>query len=151
MIPQEQLVSLAGQPVFAVDGRKVGDVVHVLLDDTTGRPEWVRVRGGSASGDVFVPLRGAVGGDGRLEVPFSSAVIEAASRVEVECGDGEVLSVADEEKLSACFALTDVREQVNAEGGSGWSAMDRAQDVQAGTAGQESLRTRLRVLHDSGA
>ncbi|GAA2941686.1 PRC-barrel domain-containing protein [Streptomyces enissocaesilis] len=149
MISQEQLASLAGQPVFAVDGHKAGDVVHVLLDDTTGRPEWVRVRGGSASGDVFVPLRDAVSGDGRLEVPFSAAVIEAAARV--VRGGGETLSVADEEKLFACYALTDVREQVNAEGGSGWSVMDRAQDVQAGTAGQESLRTRLRVLHDPGA
>ncbi|ORT55630.1 PRC-barrel domain-containing protein [Streptomyces sp. CB03238] len=150
MISQEQLTGLARQPVHAVDGVKVGDVVHVLLDDTTGRAEWARVRSDSSGpGDVFVPLREAVHDGDRVQVPFSMAAIEAAARVDVQ--GREVLSVADEEKLFACFGLRDVREQVNAEQGSGWSRMDRAEDIRAGTCGREESRTRLRLLQDDGA
>jgi sporulation protein YlmC with PRC-barrel domain len=150
VISQEQLTGLARQPVYAADGVKVGDVVHVLLDDTTGRAEWARVHSDSSGpGDVFVPLREAVHVGDRVQVPFVRATIEAAAKVDVQ--GRQVLSVADEEKLFACFGLRDVREQVNAEPGSGWSRMDRADEIRTGTDGQEESRTRLRLLEDDGA
>ncbi|GAA2497239.1 PRC-barrel domain-containing protein [Streptomyces gobitricini] len=150
MISQEQLTGLARQPVYTADGVKIGDVVHVLVDDTTGRAEWARVHSDSSGpGDVFVPLREAVRADDRVRVPFSRAVIEAAAKVDVQ--GRQILSVADEEKLFACFGLREVRNQVNAEQGSGWSRMDRADDIRAGTDGHEENRTRLCLLQDDGA
>ncbi|MFF8293133.1 PRC-barrel domain-containing protein [Streptomyces sp. NPDC016309] len=150
MIPQEQLTSLTRRPVHSADGDKIGDVVRVLLDDTTGRAEWALVRGDSSGpGEVFVPLRDAVLAGDHVEVPFPAAVVAAAARVDVP--GREVLSVADESRLFACYGVRDVRERVNAERGSGWSEMDRAAGIRAGTEGQEEARTRLRVLGDDGA
>ncbi|MFJ8670113.1 PRC-barrel domain-containing protein [Streptomyces sp. NPDC093600] len=150
MISQEQLTDLARQPVYAADGVKVGDVVHVLLDDTTGRAEWAQVHSDSSGpGDVFVPLGDAVHVGDRIQIPFARSTIEAAAKVELQ--GRPVLSVADEEKLFACFGLRDVREQVNAEQGSGWSQMDRADHIRRGTDGQEGVRTRLRLLQNDSA
>ncbi|WP_336317663.1 PRC-barrel domain-containing protein [Streptomyces lavendofoliae] len=150
MISQEQLTSLARQPVHAADGVKVGDVVDVLLDDATGRAEWARVRGDSSGpGDVFVPLREAVHVGDHVRVPFDRATMEAAAKVDVQ--GRRIPSVADEARLFACFGLTDIREQVNAEQGSGWSRMDRADGVRADADGREEARTRLRLLQDDGA
>ncbi|MGA5170129.1 MULTISPECIES: PRC-barrel domain-containing protein [Streptomyces] len=150
VISQEQLGTLAGRPVYGADGVKIGDVVRVLVDDTTGRAEWACVRGGtSGPGEVFVPLREAVPGTDRIRVPFTVAAVEAAAAVDVRHRD--VLSVADEDRLSACFGLTDVRERVNAEEGTGWSRMDRAAGIRAGTGGHEESRSRLRPLEHGGA
>ncbi|MFF8831213.1 PRC-barrel domain-containing protein [Streptomyces sp. NPDC015131] len=150
MITQEQLASLARQPVFSTDGVKIGDVVGVLLDDTTGKAEWARVRAvPPGPGEVFVPLREAVHAGDRVEVPFPVAAVEAAARVDVQ--GREVLSVADEERLSACFGLDGLREQMNAERGTGWSEMDRIAGIRSGTDGHEESRTRLRPLREDGA
>ncbi|MFV0126473.1 PRC-barrel domain-containing protein [Streptomyces sp. HMX112] len=150
MITQEQLTDLVGQPVRAADGPKVGDVVHVLVDDTTGRAEWAWLRSDSSGpGDVVVPLRDAVHLGDHVQVPFPAAVIEAAAKAEVQ--GRIVLSVADEERLLTCFGLRDVRDEVNAEPGTGWSRMDRASDIQAGSGGQEATRTRLRLFSDGAA
>ncbi|MGX1880418.1 PRC-barrel domain-containing protein [Streptomyces sp. NPDC055287] len=143
MITQEQLGTLTGRPVHDADGQGVGHVDRLLLDDTTGRPEWARLRSGPSGPGVFIPLREAVLAEDHVEVAFTRAVIDAAPAVGV--GGDEVLSVADEQTLFAHYGIREVREQVNADAGTGWSAMDRAQHIRSGTGGLESARTRLRV------
>lgn len=142
MIPQEQLAALDGRTVWSADGVDVGTVAYVLVDDTTGRPEWVRVRGNSAGfGDAFVPLQDAVVSGGRLQVPFAATKIKQAPGV-----GGETLSVAEERELFRHFGLDGAREPVNASAGAGWAEMDRVQDIRAGTEGRETTRGRLRVF-----
>ncbi|WP_455355683.1 PRC-barrel domain-containing protein [Streptomyces sp. SYSU K217416] len=144
MITQEQLATLIGTTVQDADGLDIGQVDCLLLDDTTGRPEWARVRSSSArSGDAFVPLREAVVFGDRLEVAFAAATVNEAPEVGFE-GE-EVLSVTDEQTLFAYYGVQDVRDQVNADAGTGWAEMDRAQHIRDGVSGRESTRTRLRV------
>ncbi|GGX26416.1 PRC-barrel domain-containing protein [Streptomyces chryseus] len=141
MITQEQLGRLTGRPVHDADGLDIGHVERLLLDDTTGRPEWALVRGGpSGPGDAFVPLREAVLAGDHVEVAFTAAAIAAAPGT----GGDDVLTVVDERTLFAHYGIRDVREQVNADEGTGWSAMDRAQHIRAGASGHEDARTRLR-------
>ncbi|OEJ24535.1 hypothetical protein AR457_08335 [Streptomyces agglomeratus] len=147
MITQEQLGTMTGRPVHDAEGLDIGHVERLLLDDTTGRPEWARVRSGpSGPGDVFVPLREAVLSGDHVELAVTAAAIETAPAA--GAGGGDVLSVADEQTLFAHYGIRDAGEQVNADSGTGWSAMDRAQHIRDGadsTGGREGARTRLRV------
>ncbi|MET9961365.1 PRC-barrel domain-containing protein [Streptomyces sp. NPDC006326] len=143
MITQEQLAAMAGCTAYTSGGQRVGGVEYVLVDDTTGRPEWARITDrASGLGGVFVPLRHAVLEEGRLVLPYPVAVIEEAPCAALDCGS--VLSVAEEQQLFGHYDLRDVREEVNAEAGAGWGQMDRAQAIHEGTAGHEHTLSRLR-------
>lgn len=123
MITPEQLAAMAGCTAYTSEGQRVGGVEYVLVDDTTGRPEWVRITDrASGLGGVFVPLRHAVLEEGRLVLPYPVAVIEEAPCAALDCGS--VLSVAEEQQLFGHYDLRDVREEVNAEAGAGWGQMD---------------------------
>ncbi|MER7341266.1 hypothetical protein ABT403_25895 [Streptomyces sp. NPDC000075] len=144
MIKQEQLAAMAGCAAWAEGGQRVGGVEYVLVDDTTGRPEWVRIIDlASGLGGVFAPLRHAVLERDRLVLPYAVSLIERAPCAALDCGD--VLTVAEEQRLFAHYGLMDVREEVNAERGSGWSGMDRAGAIREGTAGREARTSRLRT------
>ncbi|MGW7101725.1 hypothetical protein [Streptomyces sp. NPDC054838] len=143
MITQEQMSALAGRAAHTEQGQRVGAVEYVLVDDTTGRPEWARVVDrASGLGGVFVPLRHASLEEEHLVVPYPVSVIEQAPCAALDCGS--VLSVAEEQQLFAHYGLRDAREEVNAESGTGWGQMDRAQAIREGTAGRERDASRLR-------
>lgn len=143
MITQEQLPALATCTARTEQGQRVGAVEYVLVDDTTGRPEWARlVDRSSGLGGVFVPLRHASLREEGLVVPYAVSVIEQAPCAALDCGS--VLTVADEHELFSHYGLKDVRDEVNAEGGAGWGQMDRAQTIREGTAGHERGVSRLR-------
>ncbi|MFF1556247.1 hypothetical protein [Streptomyces sp. NPDC058279] len=143
MITQEQLSALATCAAETEQGQRLGGVEYVLVDDTTGRPEWARIVDRSSGlGGVFVPLRQASLKEERLVLPYSVSLIEQAPCAALDCGS--VLTVADEEELFAHYGLRDVREEVNAGSGAGWGQMDRAQAIREGTAGHERGVSRLR-------
>ncbi|MFG2749878.1 PRC-barrel domain containing protein [Streptomyces xanthophaeus] len=149
MITQEQLSELAGFGATTERGLHIGAVEYVLVDDTTGRPEWARiVDRASGLGGVFIPLRHAELIGERLVVPYPVALIEEAPCAAVECGS--VLSVTQEAQLFRHYGLRDPRDEVNAENGAGWGPMDRAEAIREGTEGREDEVTRLRRV-PSGA
>ncbi|AZM92742.1 MULTISPECIES: PRC-barrel domain-containing protein [Streptomyces] len=142
MITQEQLRAMDGCAAYTEQGRRVGGVECVLVDDTTGRPEWARIADGARGpGGVFVPLRHAAFEDGRLVLPYPVSLIEGAPRAAPD--RGSVLSVVEEKQLFAHYGLRDVREEVNAESGAGWGHMDRAAAIREGTGGREPRVSRL--------
>ncbi|MFJ8165490.1 hypothetical protein ACIRBY_31850 [Streptomyces sp. NPDC096136] len=144
MIKQEQLAAMAGCAAYAKEGQRVGGVEYVLVDDTTGRPEWVRITDrASGLGGVFAPLRHALLEQERLVLPYAVSLIERAPCAALDCGS--VLTVAEEQRLFAHYGLVDVRQEVNAEQGSGWSGMDRAGTIREGTEGREPRVSRLRT------
>ncbi|MGW1764200.1 PRC-barrel domain-containing protein [Streptomyces sp. NPDC002073] len=143
MITQEQMAVLARSGAYTERGQHIGAVEYVLVDDTTGRPEWARiVDRASGLGGVFVPLRQAELDGERLVVPYPVALIEEAPCAALDCGS--VLSVAEEQELFGHYGIRDSRDEVNAEKGTGWSGMDRAQAIREGTAGMETGVSRLR-------
>ncbi|MEU4732390.1 PRC-barrel domain-containing protein [Streptomyces sp. NPDC023588] len=145
MITQEQLTAMVGCTAYTDQGQRVGGVDYVLVDATTGRPEWVRITDrASGLGGVFVPLRHALLEDQRLVLPYGVSLIERAPCAALDCGS--VLSVAEEQKLFAHYGIRDVREEVNAESGAGWGQMDRAGTIREDAAGQETHVSRLRPV-----
>ncbi|MBT2468997.1 PRC-barrel domain-containing protein [Streptomyces sp. ISL-66] len=143
MITQEQVTAMVGCTAYTEQGQRVGGVDYVLVDDTTGRPEWARITDrASGLGGVFVPLRNAALEDQRLVLPYAVSLIERAPCAALDCGS--VLSVTEEQQLFAHYGIRDVREEVNAESGAGWGQMDRAGAIREGTAGQEVHLSRLR-------
>ncbi|MFJ4776665.1 PRC-barrel domain-containing protein [Streptomyces sp. NPDC088762] len=143
MITQEQVAAMVGCTAYTDQGQRVGGVDYVLVDDTTGRPEWARLTDRSSGlGGVFVPLRHAVLEDRRLVLPYAVSLIERAPCAALDCGN--VLSVAEEEQLFAHYGIRDVREEVNAESGAGWGQMDRAATIREGASGHEAQVSRLR-------
>ena len=87
MIDPDAAAGLSGDLVVDPDGREVGRVVEVYLDDRTGRPAWAAVDAG-ADGvrPTFVPLADAEFMGNRLRLSHEKAVLEAAPRVEVASG-----------------------------------------------------------------
>lgn len=68
--------------LYDEDGRRVGGVESVYLDDSSGRPAWVTVLFGLLGRHVtYVPLTGARVEDQRIHVPFSKSQIRSAPRI----------------------------------------------------------------------
>ncbi|MGS2586707.1 PRC-barrel domain-containing protein [Streptomyces hebeiensis] len=93
--------SLIGRKAFDRDGRKIGTVDEVYLDDATGVPEWAAVRTGIFSRDAFVPLAPSTLLDGGLRVPFGRALIRDAP----DFGVGRHLSPEQELELYRHYGL----------------------------------------------
>ncbi|WP_199185662.1 PRC-barrel domain-containing protein [Streptomyces carminius] len=92
---------LIGLRAFDRDGRKIGTVDEVYLDDATGVPEWAAVRTGLLSRDAFVPLEPSEVADGALRVPFERSLVREAP----DFGVGRHLSPAQELRLYHHYGL----------------------------------------------
>lgn len=72
---------LLGTVLYGVDGIKVGQVRRVLVDEITGRPEWVAVSTGALGArQRLVPIAAADLQLGGIRVPYSAAVVLASPR-----------------------------------------------------------------------
>nr|WP_238419570.1 PRC-barrel domain-containing protein [Streptomyces taklimakanensis] len=93
--------NLIGLRTLDRDGRKIGTVDEVYLDDATGVPEWAAVRTGFFSRDAFVPLEPSEVVDGVLRVPFERALVKEAP----DFGVGRHLSPEQELRLYHHYGL----------------------------------------------
>jgi hypothetical protein len=87
------------------DGRRIGAVEEVYVDDGTRRPEWVTVRAGGPHGEeeTFLPLHGAVHDPGgNLRVAFSLGTVEKAPRINAD----QHLGLDQEQELYVHYGLT---------------------------------------------
>lgn len=100
----QQLLSNGGN-VLDSDGKKIGSIDQIFLDDQSGQPEWVTTKTGMfGGGESFVPLRGAevVGDD--IEVPYDKDKVKDAPRIE---GADSHLSEEEEDELYTYYGLGD--------------------------------------------
>ncbi|WP_030774159.1 PRC-barrel domain-containing protein [Streptomyces sp. NRRL F-2664] len=145
MITQEQLTAMEGCAAFTEQGQRLGQVEYVLVDDTTGRPEWARITDrASGLGGVFVPLRQADLQNGHLVLPYTVTLIEQAPCAALDCGS--VLSVSEEAELYGHYGVRETRNEVHAQEQAGWAVMDRAQTIREGTTGREHAVSRLQQV-----
>jgi hypothetical protein len=70
-----------GSRLDEIGGAAVAKVEGFLVDEGTGRPEWLVVRLGRFGQHGLVPAREAVGVAGRVWVPYSREAIKGAPRV----------------------------------------------------------------------
>jgi uncharacterized protein (TIGR02271 family) len=87
MITQNDLQQLAGATVHGPDGKKIGSVGQVYLDNSSNDPQWVTVKTGLfGTKESFVPLEHANLSGDRIEVPYTKDQIQDAPRID-EDGD----------------------------------------------------------------
>ncbi|CAN5684011.1 YihY/virulence factor BrkB family protein [soil metagenome] len=103
MITREQVDRVLGRDVYGRDGRRIGTVRQVFLDETTHAPEWLRVRTARAGGrELFVPLEGASLTGDRVNVPVDADVVRVSPQVRVR---GDRISLGEEAQLVRHYGL----------------------------------------------
>jgi uncharacterized protein (TIGR02271 family) len=82
----QELSPMRGRPVYTSDDEKVGDFEEIYHDETTGQPEWIRVKSSTLGGILgtkyfLVPLEGAEYQDGEdpaIRIPYSKEQVQDA-------------------------------------------------------------------------
>jgi hypothetical protein len=94
----EQITKLTGRSVYDRDGKKIGKVGGVWLDNATGRPDWVTVNTGLfGHNETFVPAHGLrVREDEDLETRYPKDQVKDAPNVAPE---GHHLEPEEERRL----------------------------------------------------
>ena len=91
-----------GQDVVGPDGEKIGTLDHIYLDRQTGEPTFGAVKTGLFGTNVnLVPLEGATGGSGSVQLPFDKQKIKDAPNIDA---DAE-LSEAEEQRLYEYYGV----------------------------------------------
>lgn len=99
---QAQQILNGGGNVVDSDGKKIGSIGQIFLDDQSGQPEWVTANTGMfGGGESFVPLRDAevVGSD--IRAPYAKDKVKDAPRVDADSH----LSEDEEAQLYAYYDL----------------------------------------------
>lgn len=147
MLEQNQIDQMSGADAYGVDGKKIGKVGEVYLDDQTGRPEWITVNTGLfGTSESFVPVSEATFSGDRLTVPYDNDKIKDAPNVS---SDGH-LSPDEERELYAYYGLgfddvAPTTQGYDTSGPTTDNAMTRSEEqLRVGTRTEESGRARLR-------
>ena len=91
-----------GHKVLDAEGHKIGQADEVYLDDSTGTPQWVTVKGGLFGGKGhFAPLGGAVLVDNDVRLAYAKSQVDSAPELET----GRHLSVEEEMTLYQHYGL----------------------------------------------
>lgn len=78
-----QVEQLFNAKVIDNEGRKIGTVGQVYLDNVTGQPSWIAVKTGLFGlKETFVPLRNAEISDEAVQVPYPVDTVKDAPRVD---------------------------------------------------------------------
>jgi hypothetical protein len=97
----QDIDEVRGQPLYASDGEKAGDIEDIFLDDQTSRPEWVRIGVGLfGMSNVLVPLEPLTRYEDGLRAPYPKDQIKDAPRV-----DDNYVSPEQESELYRYYGL----------------------------------------------
>jgi sporulation protein YlmC with PRC-barrel domain len=74
---------LYNSDVVDSEGKKIGGVGQVYLDDKTGQPTWVTVKTGLfGTRENFVPLLHSDASNGQINVPYTETMVKDAPTVD---------------------------------------------------------------------
>ena len=105
MQDEELFTALSKSTVIDSEGRKVGPVGQLYLDDETQQPSWITARMGLfGAHEAFVPFQGArhEAEKEELHVPFTKAFIKGAPSV----GPDQHLDQNDEAQLREYYQVS---------------------------------------------
>ena len=72
LLSVDQLTQAGGTPVLSSDGKQIGAVEEIFVDEATGKPEWVGVGAGLfKTKRVLVPVKGARLDQSGFRVPYT--------------------------------------------------------------------------------
>jgi hypothetical protein len=104
----EELTPLVGHEVVDANGKSVGYVDLLFVDDPTGRPEWIGVWNGvwGTRPRVLVPLRGIELVEDELRLPWTQDVVKGAPTYDDEddrglFDDTDVTGISPEKEREA--------------------------------------------------
>ncbi len=87
MILENQIETLIGTTAYDSNGNKIGKVGQVVLDNRTGRPEWLTINTGLfGMKETFVPTQRAEVRDDSVVVPYEKDEVKNAPNVDVDRG-----------------------------------------------------------------
>ncbi|MFT8395746.1 PRC-barrel domain-containing protein [Propionibacterium sp.] len=82
-MPDDNFDDLYNSEVVDRNGKKIGGVGQVYLDDKTGQPTWVTVKTGLfGTKENFVPLVHADIASGRIRVPYPEGTVKDAPTID---------------------------------------------------------------------
>jgi uncharacterized protein (TIGR02271 family) len=142
------VMEFEGHTAYDPEGRRIGTIDDIFVDENTGRPEWLAVRTGLfGTRRSFVPLSGVEAQDDDVVVPWEKDVVKDAPQADRD----EYLSPEEEERLYRHYgsspggtATRDKRAKGGRKG-NGDDAMTRSEEeLRAHTESRETGRARLR-------
>src|SRR5687768_17567271 len=78
----DDLVQMAGCPVYDSEGARIGEIEATFYDVETSQPEWIRIRGGVLRNKGrFIPLAGVSAHLNGIQVPYSNEIIRTAPEI----------------------------------------------------------------------
>ncbi|MGI5951437.1 MAG: PRC-barrel domain-containing protein [Brooklawnia sp.] len=126
--------------VVDVDGKKIGAIGQVYLDDLTGQPSWVTVKTGwFGLKETFVPLEQAVVADGTITVPYTEEKVKDAPRVDPD----KHLDADEEAQLYAYYGIATVLDDDEV-------AADEVEVVPEAIGAEDTLTARARAEDAAG-
>lgn len=104
MIDRTSIANLSGANVIDTNGKKVGTVGQVYVDQQDGTPNWLTVHTGLFGlSETFVPIDRATWDTEAVTVPYEKDFIKDAPRIDA---DGRI-SPAEEEQLYQYYGMSD--------------------------------------------
>ena len=152
MINPDALNRMIGAKAVDLDGRELGIITEVHLDDATGQPAWAVVQRDSfGTGATCVPLSGAELMGDRLRVPHEKSVVASAPRLPADQGH---LSREDEAELRGHYGVAPIPERKGDADGSPQltgeppsAVMTRSEEqLRVGTEWAQTERVRVRKV-----
>ncbi|MEJ7743765.1 MAG: PRC and DUF2382 domain-containing protein [Nocardioidaceae bacterium] len=146
MLEQNQIDQVSGTDAYGADGKKIGKIGDVYLDDQTGRPTWMTVNTGLlGTSKSFIPLGDASLAGDRLTVPYDTDKVKDAPHVSA---DGH-LSPDEERDLYAYYGMGYDMPYTNSGNETSEPVTDGAmtrseEQMKVGTRSEEAGRARLR-------
>jgi uncharacterized protein (TIGR02271 family) len=144
------VMEFEGHTAYDPEGRRIGTIDDIFVDETTGRPEWLAVRTGLfGTRRSFVPLSGVEAQDDDVVVPWEKDLVKDAPQADRD----EYLSPEEEERLYRHYGSLPggkAGRETRGKGdsrrkGNGDDAMTRSEEeLRTHTESRETGRARLR-------
>jgi uncharacterized protein (TIGR02271 family) len=130
-----ELMAAQGTAVYASDGKKIGSVDEIFVDEQTGEPEWIGLGAGLlGTKRVLVPVAGAELREDALYVPYSKEQVKGTPDI-----DSDEISQETEAQLYGHYGL-DYSERRSETGlPEGASPMRAGAETRRGTAGEADV------------
>lgn len=139
MLDQQMIPKIVGRTAFDRDGKKLGQVGQVYVDDNNGSPVWATVNTGMfGTKESFVPLSGAAVSERDVQLAVAKDVVKDAPHVD---DSGDHISPQAESELNRHYSGWMGREQAGptGDGRADGAGHDRAGHDGRGTGNDEGM------------
>jgi uncharacterized protein (TIGR02271 family) len=148
-VDTRRITDLEGRTAYDPEGRRIGTIDDIFVDEQTGRPEWLAIKTGwFGTHRSFAPLKGVEAQDDDVVLPWVKDQVKDAPHADRD----EYLSPEEEARLYRHYSSVGMDQKGAAEkrkGGSGRGSKDEAmtrseEEMRVRTESKETGKARLR-------